>query len=290
MILGTAQLGMDYGVNNHNGQPSTQECFGILDAAKEGGINMLDTAEGYGASEKIIGDYLNKNPHAFDICTKLSVELENSISAVQENVKERLSALRTEQLSCCYLHRFEQSKNPKIIEGLVSAKEENLIERIGISIYEPSELEYISSGLSKTVDVVQIPINILSFAAWKEAMDDALSNGLILYARSVFLQGLFFMDPHSKIVSKLGASNLIHEIRKRASLLNISLAQYCYEFISSLPQIADVIVGCESKQQLQENLGYAIPPSQNFEPEREFALHEFSAIPTSITNPSKWDI
>ena len=54
MILGTVQLGCDYGIKNRYGQPSHKEALSILDVAFQGGIRTLDTAAGYGESERII--------------------------------------------------------------------------------------------------------------------------------------------------------------------------------------------------------------------------------------------
>ena len=55
LALGTVQFGLDYGVTNYNGQVATREVRNILDYAKDNGIDTLDTASGYGNSEKILG-------------------------------------------------------------------------------------------------------------------------------------------------------------------------------------------------------------------------------------------
>ena len=56
LALGTVQFGLDYGITNQSGQVTIKEVKGILDFAKENGIDVLDTASGYGNSEKVLGE------------------------------------------------------------------------------------------------------------------------------------------------------------------------------------------------------------------------------------------
>ena len=75
LILGTVQFGLDYGINNKNGQMSEQEVFDILDLSKSKGISYLDTAAAYGNSEERIGSYIaQKNDTFFKIITKFDLK------------------------------------------------------------------------------------------------------------------------------------------------------------------------------------------------------------------------
>ena len=44
-ILGSAQMGLDYGINNINGKISYDESISILDFASKNGIKNIDCAE-----------------------------------------------------------------------------------------------------------------------------------------------------------------------------------------------------------------------------------------------------
>ena len=70
LILGTVQFGLDYGINNKQGQVSERSIKEILDLAFENGINILDTAEGYGDSQERIGNYHKNSSNIFNIVTK----------------------------------------------------------------------------------------------------------------------------------------------------------------------------------------------------------------------------
>ena len=54
-VLGTAQLGMKYGICNSHGQPDEQECLSIVETAWNSGIRFFDTAQAYQESEKVLG-------------------------------------------------------------------------------------------------------------------------------------------------------------------------------------------------------------------------------------------
>ena len=79
LILGTVQLGLNYGVNNSSGKPSKEKAFDILNSAYDGGIRTLDTAEAYGNSQEVIGSFMKDNPKKkFNIILYIILFLLNS--------------------------------------------------------------------------------------------------------------------------------------------------------------------------------------------------------------------
>ena len=86
IILGTAQFGLDYGINNSSGKLKEKEVFNILDYSKERGINIIDTANAYGNAIDIIGNFIKKNPNSFKINTKLLFD--------QNPIDDQLAILR----------------------------------------------------------------------------------------------------------------------------------------------------------------------------------------------------
>ena len=55
LALGTVQFGIDYGINS-GVKVETDEVSRIINYARNNGINLLDTAQLYGSSEKVLGD------------------------------------------------------------------------------------------------------------------------------------------------------------------------------------------------------------------------------------------
>ena len=53
--MGTAQLGMAYGVANLAGRPSAAQASALIATCVARGITWFDTAEAYGDSELVLG-------------------------------------------------------------------------------------------------------------------------------------------------------------------------------------------------------------------------------------------
>jgi len=70
IVLGSAQFGLDYGINNKKGKPLSSEILNILNYARKKGISVIDTAYQYGDSEKILGDILSLKNFFFNIISK----------------------------------------------------------------------------------------------------------------------------------------------------------------------------------------------------------------------------
>ena len=58
LVLGTAQLGMPYGIANKTGQPNMAAAESIVAGVWEGGVREFDTAQAYGESEIVLGKAL----------------------------------------------------------------------------------------------------------------------------------------------------------------------------------------------------------------------------------------
>jgi aryl-alcohol dehydrogenase-like predicted oxidoreductase len=91
IILGSAQFGLNYGINNKEGKLSTDKVFEILNYCKLNKINFIDTADAYGDSSKIIGEFQNTTSFNFSINTKfktgstsISEQLSNSLKLLSE--------------------------------------------------------------------------------------------------------------------------------------------------------------------------------------------------------------
>lgn len=80
--LGTVQLGMNYGLGEFATKPSKSEAFRILNRAVELGVNTFDTANDYGDSEQLIGQWLQTKPS--DERPMVVTKIGRSITAAQQ--------------------------------------------------------------------------------------------------------------------------------------------------------------------------------------------------------------
>ena len=107
LALGTVQFGLNYGVANATGQVTLQEGRRILDTAAEAGMDTLDTAVAYGASEEVLGKL---GVQSWRVITKLP-PMPTSVADVQTWVLEQVAGSRTRlgsnRLGGVLMHRTE---------------------------------------------------------------------------------------------------------------------------------------------------------------------------------------
>lgn len=287
MVLGTVELGLEYGINNTCGKPSGKQAFDLLDAAWNNGITELDTAAAYGDSETIIGNYQKETGHSFLIDTKLPVSI--SAAEYESALDAACERLHRSSLHLLYLHSFTQCKDEKILDFLIAQKKEARIDHIGISIYEPDEMEYIIEHLP-FVDTIQFPFNVFDNRRWTEngLLRKAKENGKRLYVRSVFLQGLVFKAASDDFVKSINAGGYIESLNRLAEKNGRSIAELAYQYVSQTPEVDEVIIGCQSKNDVMMNVAM-INASQplNMEVRAEIDKMSFD-IQNQIIDPRKW--
>lgn len=247
--LGTAQFGLDYGINNKRGKIPTAEVFDILKSAHNDGIDTLDTAYDYGDSEKIIGAFINKNISKFKIVTKLP---KTNIKEYEFYLKQSLINLSLKNIYGYLFHDFQSFvKYPEILDGLRKFQEKGVIKKIGFSLYYTEELSYLLNKNCR-FDIIQIPYSILDqrFFPFFEKLKQ---KKIEIHTRSVFLQGLVFKKPEELDKQFSEIAKKIKKIQQLAKSSNISISVLCLNFAIYNKNIDRIIVGIDSKKNLEEN-------------------------------------
>lgn len=296
LVLGTAQLGSAYGVNNREGELSEAAAFEILDAAWEGGVRVLDTAEAYGASQAIIGAYQKRHPdRSFRICSKLSAGFGREGLDLETELGDRavssLDELGASSFFVYYLHSFEMCRDEKLVEALQSLKRSLITKSIGVSLYEPQELEYLITHAKGTIDAVQIPFNVFNCAQWIQGglLEKASAAGISIFVRSVYLQGLVFKDPEETFVRTLGLSDALGYFCSKAEAGGASRSRLACDFVRSFEDVSYVVLGCESPRQVAENTAFFAeePGSWSCE-DLAGQIQESALIPPRALDPRFW--
>ena len=128
ICLGTVQFGQDYGVSNTTGKTPKKEVFQILDYCANKGIQWLDTAEDYGESQKIIGEYLRRNPNTFKIQTKIGIR--TTYETLANNFHKPLKNYILTHLIHIYFS-YEKFKNqPHLVNDVVKLKTNKQIKSV----------------------------------------------------------------------------------------------------------------------------------------------------------------
>ena len=284
LALGTVQFGLPYGIANRMGQVSRDEASAILKFAWAMGLDTLDTAIAYGESEQRLGEIgvsqwqiISKLPLMPESCPDIS-------SWVRKLVSDSLERLRVGRLYGLLLHHPQQLMGQRgqiLYETINNLKQQGMVEKIGISVYDPQELEALTS--SYQLDLVQAPFNVLDrrliTTGWLTKLKQA---GTEVHVRSVFLQGLMLMDATSRparFQKWRPLWNTWHEwlIENQLSPLQASLG-----FALANTEIDRVLVGVDTLQQLQEILSTAkiAIPSLPI---------ELSCEDSDLINPTRWN-
>lgn len=259
LSIGTAQFGFKYGITNKKGRMDIEEINKIMTLAKFNGINHFDTAQDYGDSEKILGFYSKKQ--SFKVTTKLStldIESFNSknIKICQDKLETSLKKLKINSIDTLLIHNpldFKKSGNKSFTYWLNEIKHSKLVNKIGVSIYKPRDLEGIEREF---MDVVQLPISLYNQEFLNNSILENLKKlGCEIQVRSIFLQGLLISP--SKEWPK-GINNKLKDhhfnLEKYLRNKNISFLDLALKFVRSIKEIDLIIIGISSACDLEEIL------------------------------------
>lgn len=259
-ILGTAQLGMPYGIANTTGQPDQACAVDIVRAALGCGVDFFDTAQAYGVSEAVLGEALRAcgGSEGAQIITKLSPVLPDSFDALLELVHASLQKLGVAMLYCIMLHREEALSllSGSVGKVLSHCLERGLAKHVGISVYTPdAALQALRHPL---IGIVQIPTSLFD-RRFEEAGVFALAQelGKELHIRSIFLQGIVCMDPSALPVGLEGLASTLESFRAASAKEGCTQAQGALGWILRRYPKSRIIFGAERPCQVSENLDFA---------------------------------
>jgi aryl-alcohol dehydrogenase-like predicted oxidoreductase len=284
LALGTVQFGTSYGIANTLGQVSREKIALILDHAWSAGIDTLDTAIGYGESEQRLGEagveqwqVISKLPEIPKACADVA-------SWVQNSVMESIGKLGVSKLHGLLLHRSQQLLGPQgeaLYKALVAIREQGKVEKIGISVYNPDELDALWPHYS--FDLLQAPFNILDrrlvASGWLARLHQA---GTEIHIRSVFLQGLLLMDAANRPKKFNRWQPLWDEWHSWLVDHESTPLQACLGFAQSQPEISRIVLGVDSLQHLKGIIAASHLDSIAF-PE------SLECIDKALVNPAGWE-
>jgi aryl-alcohol dehydrogenase-like predicted oxidoreductase len=285
IALGTVQFGQNYGCANQVGQVLSNEVQRILSLAKEKRIGVVDTAISYGTSEEVLGKI---GVDSFRIVTKLPPfpkDQSNIAGWVHEQVCGSLVRLKQKKIFGLLLHRSHdllESYGERLAGVLTDLKATGIVEKIGVSIYSPEELDAVYKKIK--INLVQAPLNVidrrLQFSGWLDRLKD---KDVEVHVRSVFLQGLLLME-RGRIPAKFSPwSGLWDEWGYKLKIEDMSPLAACLSYPLSLEQVDQVVVGVDSAKQLQDIIAAVSDASLNND--TSFMISN----DLRLINPSNWN-
>ena len=282
LALGGVQFGIDYGIANTKGQVQIEEVQSILNYAKKNGVNILDTASGYGDSEEVLGKVGVDN---FQIITK-TTSIKQGVNGVVRIFYQSLKNLKQKKAYGLLIHdigEIEHKQFDTLLIELARLKRQGLVKKIGVSVYNSQQIDYVLDNFS--IDLIQLPINILDQRLINdESLVKLKKHNVEIHARSALLQGLLLMSINaipSWFEPIKDTLKLFHEEAKKQNLTKLQLA---LGFVQSLTEIDKVVVGVDSLKQLYEIINASSVKVNAVE------LSNISINDPIFLNPSNWKV
>ena len=249
LIIGTAQLGFNYGIANQNKKITEKQSMKFLEYCIENYFTSFDTASDY-ASEKILGSFIKKNNiKNINISTKIPslklIHCNKKLDFIKSTIESSLKKLNVNNLDTVLFHDendffFFKSHDLQIHNIFKSLKVKNL----GFSIY--SRKIFNSMNKNKYIKSIQIPINIVNKDFW------SIKSNKKIIGRSIFLQGIL-------IKSNLNTKNrILRDFNKKlfnlADQRKIDLYSLCLKYVLKKSEINKLVIGFDNIEQLKKIL------------------------------------
>jgi aryl-alcohol dehydrogenase-like predicted oxidoreductase len=279
LVLGTAQLGMTYGINRAC-DLSLNEKRELICRAVNSDIAWIDTARAYGESEAVLGSSLTEELRGrCRIVTKLSplsefaydAASDDVAAAAQASLQASAHALRIRTLDTVLLHRWEHWYNWQgaVREVLRHELSAGRLHNIGASIQTPDQL---AEALAvPEITHIQLPMNIVD-NRWDQLIPriqaERERRRLLVHTRSAFLQGLLLTDDPIKwrrahVSDPVPTRTYLQ--RMATHFARPSVSDLCLAFVRGLPWVDGIVVGVDNVDQLLANLESfaAVPLSES---------------------------
>lgn len=273
--LGTVQFGQPYGISNTHGQVSTGDAARILADAAKAGIRLLDTAANYGAAEAVLAQL---DTSTFRIVSK-TANLKQGLDGVIARALQSAAALKADTLLVHAATDLVGPDGDALWAALQRLRDEGVFRKIGISVYVADDPAALAARFRP--DVMQLPFSLLDQRLLANGTLARMAElGVEIHARSLFLQGLLFLEALPEKLRHAGPH--LSNVRARLRDAGTAPLAAALGFVLSRPEIAFGLVGVTSAAELDEIVSAARKPL----PDLDWAAF---ALDDEVTlTPSLW--
>jgi spore coat polysaccharide biosynthesis protein SpsF len=303
MSLGTAQLGMAYGIANRTGRPDQATAADIIATARMCGVTHFDTARMYGDSERILGEALAAPSTVLapaTVVTKLPpVPRVDRLTAhttrdwVKQTVEKSTNELRRSTLDVLLLHRWQDREWEcgSAWRALCELRSEGIIGALGASVQNTDEA--LAALLDPDVRHLQLPVNMLD---WRWRLPGFLQaraarSDVAVHARSCLLQGILAMTPESwpavDGMSATAVSERLDDLARDCG--RSSVTDLAFAYVRSLAWVDTLVVGAERADQVISNVELFRRPPLTVDQANKVA-DSLPKVPETFLNPALWPL
>ncbi len=271
--VGTWQFGGEWGRSY-----IPTDAAAILAAAREEGINLIDTAECYGdhLAEKLIGETLPGNREDWVIATKWGHKFHRcferdhnfSPAALLAQLDASLKGLRTDYVDLLQFHSGSDADfvTEGMWEAAAKAKAQGKVRFLGNSIGSNANVKQTDASDAVGVDVIQVIYNRLQREPEAEVFPSCMRQNLGVLARvplaSGFLSGkykpghVWAAEDVREVWMKNGRDELLAEVQRISAdevPAGTPMAAWALAWCLRHPAVTAVIPGCKDPGQVRAN-------------------------------------
>jgi aryl-alcohol dehydrogenase-like predicted oxidoreductase len=288
------ELGLDYGVPvaGEHLRPAEADAARLLNQALDLGVNFIDTARAYGASEEVIGRALKSRRHEYVLASKLAPIREEGQSdrALRDQVKTSIAAslraLQTDVIDLLQSHHtpVDVIAAGRVAEAMREAQAAGYVRFIGASTYgEDAPLAVLEDGRFDTLQVAYSPIDRTLEA---RVLPLARQKDIGIVARSVLLRGVL---THRYTLIPPALAELKAAIGRLDTLVGVeagSLPEMAYRYVLDHAAVSTALVGTARVAELEAALAFA--DKRRLPPALVAAIREINISDRSQLIPSNW--
>ena len=283
-----------------------RESIALIHRAEEVGVNVIDSAEGYGAghSETVIGEALRGRRDRWVVATKVqpnqrldrdSPDLAAARRRIRDACEQSLRRLQLETIDLYQLHAIPyQWASESVMDALADLKRQGKVRHYGISTNNQAAIERLRAF--GTIDVLQVGYNLLERSADKLlrwAQRERIGTLIRVPLAKGMLTGKYggkdaadalppedlryerFRRPESR-----DAFEKLPQLRTAIEGPGRSMTQASLRFVLQHPGVSSVIAGAKTRQQIEENAAACdVPPVEGEQ------LTRALEIASTITTP-----
>ena len=246
VVIGTAQFGLNYGINNKIGRISQKKVNEIIKFCIKNKIYIFDTSQNYGDSETKIGNFfIKKKFKKLKIITKIS---SNNYKSLDTSVKK----LRQVPYAVLF-HNFKDYLKKSFRRKIFKECSKLGIKKIGVSVYHDDDINKVIN--SNNINIIQLPLNLIDRHFLENKTLDKLKRKKIeIHIRSIFIQGLLFMNKKKIKKDFPDLEKNLEIIDLIANQNKISINELCFRWAYSIKKVDKIVIGIDNLNQLKNNI------------------------------------
>ena len=286
-----------------------QQSIALIHRAEELGVNLIDSAESYGAghSEEVVGQALQRRRDKWIIATKVSpnngLDVNDPDLSTQakkrivEAVEGSLKRLDTDYIDIYQLHAIPlEGAMPAVMETLARLRDEGKIRWYGVSTNDREAIDTLR-GLGE-IHMLQIGYNLLERDAddlLHFAKEKSIGTLIRVPLAKGMLTGKYFQNsevPKEDIrYERFNRPGSIDAFKKLPALgflaenTGRTMVQAALRFTLDHPGTSCVIAGAKTMQQIEQNVAAIdVPSLTESELQRAFAIADTVQTPNWSAN------